>query len=378
MRIAAQSTINASERALATLAITAADEPLKLPSNLRYLAGGAEAALAQVIISWAQLHPGARLETYIDTDEQIEDFVRKFPGLIAALCAGHVIGSRTKGSITSALLSAALARLEQLQSERPKQVYRGASAEILCADHLGRDRPYLLYLPEPLRGSGLRPRENFRDLAGWLLRSAIRGGYRAHIPPDAADAIGSMLFEIFKNTEDHALSNIAGDLLDVSIRAIKTGHHALAPEQLSRIVGEYSPLANYCTSLVVPDGAAHTHLFELSVLDSGPGFASTWTGAELSDLSIEDEEIAVRACFGRGSAKGQSRFGEGLPHVLRLLRQQSGFLRLRTGRLSFYIDFSSGNQTEDTVLHRYQQADLETLAPVAGSLLTILIPMRRT
>ena len=378
MRIAAQSTIAASERALDVLARAKTGEPLRLPSNPRYLAGGAEATLAQVIISWAQKNPGAILETYIEANGQIDDFVRRLPGLIAALCADEAVGQGALGLVTGALRSAALSRLTQLQSERPKQGYRGASAEILCADHLGRDTPYLLYLPEPGGGSELRPRENFRDLASWLLRGAIRGGYRAHVPPDAAEAIGAMLFEIFKNTEDHALSDIAGDILNISIRAIKTNHHAMAPEQLARIVGEYTPLATYCGALTVPQGAAYTHLFELSVLDSGPGFAATWTGIALDQLPIEDEEAAVRACFGRGSAKGQSRFGEGLPHVLRLLRRQKGFLRLRTGRLSFYIDFAVDEQLADAALRRYEQADLPSLAPVAGSLLTILIPMRRT
>lgn len=377
MRIAGISTIAATERALDLLAKAAPGEPLKLPSNPRHLTGGAEASLAQLVISWAQKNPGTALETFIETEAQIDDFVRRMPGLIAALCADEALGQGPVRSVHEALRRAALDRLEQLQSVRPKQGYRGPSAEIVCADHLGRDTPYLLYLPDPHSGSGLRPRENFRDLAAWLLRAAIKGSYRAHVPPDAADAIGAMLYEIFKNTEDHALSDIAGDLLDVSIRAIKTNHHQLAPDQLARIVGEYPPLAHYCDALIVPQGATYTHLFELSVLDSGPGFAATWTGQPLDQLALDVEEAAVRACFGRGSAKGESRFGEGLPHVMRLLRRQKGFLRLRTGRLSFYIDFSAEDQPTEAILQRYQQADLAALAPVAGSLLTILIPMRR-
>jgi hypothetical protein len=60
-----------------------------------------------------------------------------------------------------------------------------------------------------------------------------------------------------------------------------------------------------------------------------------------------------------------------------LLRQQKGFLRLRTGRLSFFIDFSSEGEAAEGLLQRYQQPDLPDLAPAAGSLLTILIPMLR-
>lgn len=377
MRIAGQSNIAATERALDTLDKAGPGESLKLPSKLRHLAGGAEASLAQLVISWAQKNPGSALETYIETESQIDDFVRRMPGLIAALCADEALGQGPIRSVHAALRRAALDRLDQLQSVRPKQGYRGPSAEIVCADHLGRDTPYLLYLPDPHSGSGLRPRENFRDLAAWLLRAAIRGSYRAHVPPDAADAIGAVLYEVFKNTEDHALSDIAGNLLDVSIRAIKTNHHQMAPGQLAKISDEYPPLAKYCDALIVPHGATYTHLFELSVLDSGPGFASTWTGKPLHQLSLDAEEAAVRACFGRGSAKGQSRFGEGLPHVMRLLRRQKGFLRLRTGRLSFFIDFSDEQQAEAAALQDYQRADLAALAPVAGSLLTILIPMHR-
>ncbi|MFC3227053.1 hypothetical protein ACFOGJ_07425 [Marinibaculum pumilum] len=377
MRIAAHSTIAASERALHSIADAPVGEPLRLPSNIRHLAGGAEAALAQVIISWAQKNHDGMLETFIDTREKIDDFVRRLPGLVAALCAVQASGKGTIGSIDTSLRNAALKRLEQLQSERPKQGYRGASAEILCADHLGRDRPYLLYLPQSGNGAALRPRENFRALADWLLRGAIRGAYRANVPTDAADAIGAMLYETFKNTEDHALSDIVGNLLDISIRAIKTNHHAIEPEKMARIVGEYKPLAKYCNTLTVPKGAIYTHLFELSILDSGPGFAVTWTGRSLKELSLDDEEAAVKACFGRGSAKGRSRFGEGLPHVMRLLGSQKGFLRLRTGRMSFYIDFSEEEQAAEVALRRHEQADLDFLAPVAGSLLTILIPIRR-
>lgn len=357
---------------------TGGDEPLLLPKNIKHLAGGAEATLAQVIITWAQRSTTPRLETFLSSASQIEDFVRRLPGLVGALCAQEAVGMGTEGSIFERLRSAALERLDQLQSHRPKTGYRGSSAEILCADHLGRGAPYLLYLPDYHGGSRLRSRENFRDLAHWLLRGAIPKEYRALVDPETSEAIGAMMFEIFKNTEDHALVNASGDLLDVSIRAIKTNHHAITPDDLTRIVEGFTPLANYCETLAPPESAVQTHLFELSILDSGPGFAATWTGRPLDELALDEEESAVRACFGRGSAKGQSRFGEGLPHVLRLLKRQNGFLRLRTGRLSLYTDFSAADEVEGAnVLRRYDAVEMHNLAPVSGSLLTILIPMRR-
>ena len=377
MRISAESTIPATEEALRRISDSGVDEPMSLPKNIRYLAGGAEAALAQAVLTWAQQKPDAALQLLVDSSDQIEGFVRRLPGLVGALCANSAVG-KGGGAILDELRRAALGRLEQLQGKQPKLGYRGSSAEIVCVDHLGRGTPYLLYLLNPRGGAQLRPRESFRELAAWILRRSIPEAYRGQFDPEASDALGAMLFEIFKNTEDHALTNVAGDVLNISIRAVKTNHNALKPEDLESIVGSFPPLANYCRSLMPPQGAAQIHLFELSVLDSGPGFAPTWTGRSYSALSLEDEETATRACFGRGSAKGESRFGEGLPHVVRLLRRQRGFLRLRTGRLSFFADYSGEIQPDDAIgLRRHEPADTAPLGSAAGSLLTVLLPMRR-
>lgn len=377
MLVPAQSNIPAIEDALAFMAHAPDGEPLKLPSNLRYLAGGAEAALTQLVVTWAQANPTGTLQTFLETNDQIDSFVRRLPGLVAALCANSATNRQGVESILGQLRGAAIARLNRLQSQKPKDAFRGPSVEVLCADHLGKDAPFLLYAPASRGMSPLRPRENFRDLASWLLRKTIQGSYRDTIPSEASEAIGGMLYEIFKNTEDHALSDVKGDLLDVSIRAIKTNHHAMVPEQMAQVVGGYSPLAEYCSKLPVHEGAAYTHLFELSVLDSGPGFASTWTRKPVEALSIDDEERAVIRCFGEGSAKRSDRFGQGLPHVLRLLSAKSGFLRLRTGRLSFYIDFSRRDHASPEALRRFNPTGSPDLASVSGSLLTVLLPMRR-
>lgn len=381
MRIAAQSTIVACERALLELSRTSATEALKLPTNIRYPVGGAEAALAQVIVTWAQHNAPRQLETFIvsRTDKQIEDFVRRLSGLVAGLCADQIIGVKPEILLTEEVRRAALARLDHLQGPQPKQAYRGSSAEIVCADHLGRDAPYLLYQPSPAGGTALRPRENFRALAGWLLRKTTPQQYHPMLDPSAAEAIGGMLYEIFKNTADHALVDAQGDILNISIRALKTTHLAVTPVDLQHMVEEFEPLARYYETLRPPRGARQVHFFELSVLDSGPGFAVTWTGQSLERLSEDEEELAVRECFGRGSAKGQDRFGEGLPHVIRVLQRQQGFLRLRTGRLSFFADFAGarGPVEASQILQRWRNADSVPLATVAGSLLTIIVPLRR-
>ena len=66
--------------------------------------------------------------------------------------------------------------------------------------------------------------------------------------------------------------------------------------------------------------------------------------------------------------------------MLRLLRRQRGFLRLRTGRLSFYVDLAAdwADSAElGTALRLHEKGTGPEHARVAGSLLTILVPMRR-
>lgn len=373
MRISKRSTISATERALA--AAEAFDEPLLLPSNLQHTASGAEAALVQAILTWAR-RSGDTLQTWIETDEQAAEFVRKLPGLVAALCTRDIQGPAGQ-NITRIVKGAASDRLALLQGVHPQQAYRGPTVEVVCADHLGRGDPYLLYAADPRGGARLRSRENFRSLANWLLRRIVVESYRPHFDSEADEALGAMLYELFKNTEEHAMYDHAGDLLPLSVRALSAKHHAATPETFSRIAGGFDPLQAYCETLERPEAGAQAHLFELSIMDAGPGFASSWTRRGLDTLTLAEEEHAVRECFGIGSVKGSDRFGQGLPHVLRLLERQGGFLRLRTGRLSFFVDCTTPTPLDGRALQRHDPSVEAGWAAVAGSVLTILIPMRR-
>ncbi|MNH76580.1 hypothetical protein D3C73_288550 [compost metagenome] len=373
MRIAKRSTIAATEATLAE--VEAFDAPLVLPSNLLHTGIGAEAALVQAILTWAR-RSSAKVETWADSEEQATELVRKLPGLVAGL-SGHAIEDSKGHDRTAAVRAVAIERLDLLQGIRPQDAYRGQTVEVVCADHLGLGTPYLLYTPDPRGGHRLRTRENFRSLAAWLLTRILRRTYRAHFDAQADEALGAMLYEVFKNTEEHALHDHAGDLLPLSVRVLSAKHHSSSPDDFDRITQGFGPLQSYCRSLEPPSGGTHAHLFELSVIDAGPGFASSWTRTSTETLTLKEEEKAVRDCFGVGSTKGAERFGQGLPHVLRLLERQKGFLRLRTGRLSFFVDFASENPMDGRSLQRHDPPDGQGWSLVAGSLLTLLVPMRR-
>jgi hypothetical protein len=238
VRIPAQASVANIEQALRQAAVAPGDEPFILPLNLRHLGCGGEAALSQLLITWAQPRAPVTLSTYVQTPEQLAELVRRLPGLTGALCAGIVMGSIEAGDITREARFAALTRLTTLLSAKPKSAYRGSSVEVICADHLGRNAPYLLYQADSGQTPRLRPRQSFASLASWLLRQTVPEAYQKKIAPQMSDAIGGMMFELFKNTEEHGQVDAFGNILSMSIRAIKTVHHAIKPETLVQIVAD--------------------------------------------------------------------------------------------------------------------------------------------
>jgi hypothetical protein len=133
---------------------------------------------------------------------------------------------------------------------------------------------------------------------------------------------------------------------------------------------------------------------EINVFDNGPGLASKYLGKPLSEVSVKQEWEAVQACWGKwATTSDRQNKGLGLYRVAQTLTESRGFLRLRTGRLSLYRDFSDRpypdigtDPAEDLFsqkklmlmdfesrLAAYEQ--LSQLTPCNGLLLTMLIPI---
>ncbi|MBK9278360.1 MAG: hypothetical protein IPM93_09315 [Candidatus Obscuribacter sp.] len=381
VRLAKRLTIHACESFLQELENCEDLISLKLPTRAEYMAAGGEASCAQAITTWAQLQNFRILETYAadETDEQLENLTRRLYGLVAALDCDVCLNRTGEQDLTGSLRQIALQRLAKLQGPDPRSGSRGPQLEIVCVDHLNRGTPFLLYRPTPEGGYRLRDRSDFRAVAKRLLQITVYGQFARTWSTQAEEAIGGMLYEVFRNTEEHAMADIKGDALTRSIRGLQARHHALSPESLKNVVGDFTPLANYCRRLQPNAGSTHVNIMELSVFDSGPGFAQSWTKQPLSELSLEQERQAVLECFSVGSSKAHRGFGQGLPHVVRLLIRTGGFLRLRTGRLSLFYDFAESPPCDnsDLELLSWVPENLDKVSAVSGSLVTLLVPLSR-
>ena len=384
MLVTKSMTIAAAETLLAGLETSSTAGPARLPTRGHHHHAGGEAALVQALVTWAQRTTRPAMATYVptreDPDRQIITLTRQFFGVAAALLCDEATAI-DGASIFERLREVALARLDTLQSERPREASRGPQYEIVCVDHLDRAAPRLLYdkgaeaQPE-LKGIGA-----FIDVAKQIRSAIVPAELASALPTSFPDAVGGALYELFRNTEDHARTDDHGDKLARSIRAVQARRHAIARSKLAEVVQDSHALASYCGRLRPPrSGNRDLQLIEISVIDSGPGFASAITKRPLDDLDPVEEADAVRRCFLKhATGKDRSRSGLGLCNVVDILREHGGFLRLRTGRQSLYADLSLERRVAYGTLPDLQDwprpPGAPTPARAAGTLLTILLPL---
>lgn len=381
IKIDKKATIGACEKSLLELESMNKETALKIPTKAEYLAAGGEASLVQLIVTWAQSQNNAVLETYLSSDsamKQAENLTRRLYGLVAALVCDQAVGSN-KLEVTGLLVNKALDRLDVLHGPAPRDASRGTQFEMICLDHLNKSNPMFLYKASKGNSAQLRDRSDFRSLARFILSTIVKGRRYAREWTGTAEPIGGMLYELFRNTVDHALVDLDGNQVKKSVRGIQARLHSLEPADFHSIVSDFDPLNEFIECQKPDEGFKKINLMELSIFDSGVGFAETWTRRKTSKMTFADERDAVIECFSRKTSKIYKGYGQGLPHVRELLTSMGGFIRLRTGRQSIYYDFSkqADDMPELDLKDWKGSKESDQLARVAGSLITLLIPLRR-
>lgn len=237
-----------------------------------------------------------------------------------------------------------------------------AYAALLCMDSMPADigLPPLLY---PDRDNlKVADRDRFSIVTDKLISSVtqesnIRGAITLH-----RDRLTTIMHELFKNTHDHARTTPNRQPLALSIRGLysrfypadhlrtslapppKTKTNPPPPEQnqVEQFASHFLQLGRQRAEGVRQKAPSNfLGLLELSVIDTGPGFAATYLKERFSTATIQDQFDAVLGCFqtGKSSTDDESR-GYGLWKVLRDLRAMKGLIRVRTNRINVYRDFA--------------------------------------
>lgn len=186
----------------------------------------------------------------------------------------------------------------------------------------------------------------FGQIVGLTTGGKLRTGSDASVARIAA--LTTVIYELFKNTEDHATHDVSGaDLLN-SVRGIYAQYHtrdSIGSRIDSKSVAHPSPSLAFVESTLSDKrrpAKAVSGVLEISVFDSGPGMAARWSARDVSADSADEQMSYVLACFKKGqtSTASASR-GFGLWKVLRSLEEVSGFIAVRTNGVRAYRRFDS-------------------------------------
>ncbi|MBS1043577.1 hypothetical protein [Gluconobacter cerinus] len=377
IRIDKKASIDSSEAFLNEISAGSAD--LALSERLHDTACGGAAAIAQVVFTWARQNPSASFTPLLDCNRDLGDLVKRLPGLIAIMMAGKIGNEEAdEGAERRRAYAAAKEIVSKMDEREYRNTTKGIGVSLVCADETTKAYLSPFYASAQNRRPVLRAEEEFQYLASKLLEAAVNQ-VRFDEVVHLANDLGVMIRELIDNTDRYARQDINGNRLRKSVRGLHAQSHHVSPDRINSLAGEYAPLARYLTRIEQRMRFKTAQILEISIFDSGPGFAAHAMGRQIpSDYDIGEELKLVRSRFlERNHEYTRDGAGKGLRRTLERLKKDSGFIRLRTGRTSLYKDFSLGSETKFTP-EDMQLDDAFGGHPAAraeGTLLTLLVPL---
>lgn len=245
------------------------------------------------------------------------------------------------------------------QKRWPDLASVASAAFLLCADH----KP-----PEYGLASQLYLSPGSAQLADWSAFESLVDHLLKTVSPIAApawlsggqalrQALTTIIAETFKNTHDHARTEVNGASVACSLRGLYARFYPM--DEILASIDLVSPSNRnqaemYVRSFAPPPTRPGVRareiqpisgFAELSVVDSGPGMAARWRKTGVLNVSPREQGDAVIACFKKGqSTTGSTGRGFGLWKVLLSLAQLKGFISVRTNGIHVFRQFGYGRQ----------------------------------
>lgn len=355
-----------------------------LPKKIEKLDFGLLFSYLQFLATWVRNNRSGKLHLPVNsTDETIEyldnnEFV--YPSIVLAW-EKEIVNSNGE-NIKSALKNPSKEYFNRMDFFD----LRGTSVPIYCFDH-----------DKSNRGLSRHLYKNFRELVnettlGFNLFNAFKkvgdfnkGAFSSGVK-DHYDAFIAIIHELFTNTHEHAKTNELGYNLYPNIRALQLKFHKKPINKFIEQFQDYGGLVDYFNSGFTTNNLGELYLLEISILDSGPGFARRYKKISEYNLNISEEIEIIKQCLYRHNTSAEGFRGEikgiGLDRVLHTLDGR-GFVRIKTGRADVFRDMKNNRYHHHDNASEIQLNDFQnngtnnfTVYPAAeGTLLSIFYPL---
>lgn len=385
-------------------------QSLALPVSIR--GGGSlgrSVGLAQLVATWATRSDSPRVRMHIGSPgpETYPDVVAQLHGFAAAYFSDRVVPRDLDGNIRMDLLRSCGPRIAAMSKGDLRQTAKGRKVEFILAHGARNQFHHLLYKRVPTRADLLdRQRHGQlvadpREMANLLRRCVHQfritrtSQFKSLTSKlnSSNNPLGQVLHEAFRNTAEHAYLDIRGMVPTRCLRSITISNNPIEREDFepSIVLGTLHPRSHSYferlknASLPVEDAGQlkssssrrpphrkHIDVLEISVLDSGPGFARTISRASAAASRPSDDHNLVADCFRKHmTAKSGQASGIGLGLILEFIHELRGFMRVRTSTTEAF--FAGGPDYDPTMEPRdFIQSGL---AEVQGTSIVFGIPL---
>lgn len=363
------------------------DVSLRLPVSMSH-GGllGVDAALAQLVISWARAKEESVLHLYADADgasEQISQLGRSAAGLAALIMCSHIqtethdpIEKRAALTVIRPLIEAMYeGDLRNTSSERGA---RPKAINLFCINFAKMEFIKPFYYGE--REPQIHSHASFSNLLEKSSALMHTKHDKSTLHRGGLPALGSVLAELIANADQHSVTDVHGVKYKKGLRGTSVKASRIKRQDVHLHSDREPQFALFVLKNMVKD-EDYLDFLEISVIDSGPGLARRWLSAregipieDLEDLPLEEELKATLDCFKKHvTSKDSVTSGMGLHNAVQALNKLKAYVRLRTGRLCLYQTF----QGHDHVVEynpKNWSGDRE-LAAAEGTVFTICIPV---
>lgn len=364
------------------------DPSLRLPVSMSHGGGlGVDAALAQFIVTWSRACEKAVLHLYAaagdDAISQITQLAQSAAGFSALIMCSEIHAQDHQVIDKRAALIAIRPLVDAMFEGELRYTAgtRGARPTVInlfSVNYAKREfiKPFYFDHAEPK----VQPKTWFSTLVERSSTLMNARGDRGALLKSGLPALGSVLWELISNADQHAVTDVDGNKYKKALRGTSIKLNRMSRQDALEYSANEPELARFILKHFLK--AEVLDFLEISVIDSGPGLARRWLTAKegrpvesLEELSHEAELQATLDCFKKHvTSKPQSpNSGMGLFNAVQALNKLKAFVRVRTGRLSLHQAFQGSDEImEFDPSTRYGG---RVLSAVEGTVFTICIPV---
>lgn len=352
---------------------SAPDITLRIPNSLNTSGVfGIEGFLMQLIATWLRTDCNHVLHTHVndplDTN-QYSDLCNSLYGIFALSLSEKVVTTTKEIIDRRTSLLAAADRIKKVRNEDFSTAFKGFYLAIPSIKAPGNNSENL----NPFYNNGaIVGRGKFLQITKKAL-DAVVPNKKYRLPDSVISNLSEIIRELFSNTHKHSRKDVNGNVLERNFRSVSFRSASIQKSRLEHIISSGGGKLALFMADWLPKDDKPISILDITVFDSGPGFARRWTGLSQHELKFDDERDAVIQCFKKYNSTDKSESsGSGLTNVLRDLKELKGWIRLRTGSIQLERSFFNPKASIEITGEDIQKKDTF----VEGVAFNIIIPFQ--